>query len=115
MLELSAGTLRWQNELDAVIAACSRRGVADLGAQVRAVLRLGAYQLKHLDRVPVHAVVHESVELIKGLGQARAAGFVNAVLRAITRRGENLRLPARPRAGASRADAVRYLSTTLSH
>jgi len=114
VLELTAGTLRWRNELDAVIAACSRRPIADLAAPVRAVLRLGAYQLRHLDRIPSHAVVHESVEIVKTL-QPRAAGFVNAVLRTLTRRGSNIRLPARPDAGGKRDQAIRYLTSTLSH
>jgi 16S rRNA (cytosine967-C5)-methyltransferase len=115
LFELTAGTLRWRNELDAILQTCSRRPIADLSAQVRTVLRLGAYQLRHLDRIPAHAIVHESVELIRGLGQARAAGFVNAVLRTLTRQGAAVRLPPRPSPDAPRADLLAYLSTSLSH
>lgn len=115
VLELTAGTLRWRNELDAILQTCSRRPVAELSAQVRTVLRLGAYQLHHLDRIPAHAVVHESVELIRSLGQARAAGFINAVLRTLVREGARVHLPPRPSPGAPRSDLVAYLTTTLSH
>ncbi len=115
LVEVSAGTLRWQAALDAQIAAASRRPVDGLEPPVRAVLRLGAYQLRRLDRVPPHAIVHEAVAVVRELGRPRAAGFVNAVLRALGR-GEGARaLPARPSAGAARGDQLAYLSTTLSH
>ena len=42
---------------------------------------MGAYQLLHLDRVPAHAVIHDSVELVKYGDERGAAGMVNAVLR----------------------------------
>lgn len=114
LTELTAGVLRWRNELDAVIAAAGRRSVRGIDPPVLAVLRVGAYQLRHLDRVPDHAVVHESVEAVRAIGAASAAGFVNAVLRAIIRRGPAIALPPRPTSG--RIDAqVNYLSITLSH
>src|SRR5262245_51660690 len=114
VLELTAGTLRWRNELDALLAKCSRRRISDLNPAVRATLRLGAYQVRHLDRIPTHAAVHESVELARELGQSRATGFVNAVLRTLVRR-KNLSLPKRPDAHSSRAKHLGYLSTSLSH
>ena len=114
LLELAAGTLRWQNELDACLQLVSDRAIAGLHPEIRAVLRLGAYQLRHLDRVPVHAVVHEAVETVKRLGHGRASGFVNVVLRSLARRGE-VRLPARPADDTDRAAALAYLSVTLSH
>ncbi len=112
--EIVAGTLRWRNELDALLAQGSRRPVADLDANVRAIVRIGAYQLRHLDRVPVHAVVHESVELARALGHPRAAGFVNAVLRKLAPRRKPAATAAasvsrerpRRRSGVSRDDAV---------
>jgi 16S rRNA (cytosine967-C5)-methyltransferase len=115
LVELTAGTLRWQNELDALIARASRRSVAGLDAPVRAALRLGAYQLRHLDRVPAHAVVHEAVESVRALRAPRAAGFVNAVLRTIARGGAADALPPRPEATAHPQAQSAYLATTLSH
>ena len=115
LVEITTGTLRWRQELDALIARASRRQISDIENRALAVLRLGAYQLRHLDRVPAHAVVHESVETVRALGAPRAAGFVNAVLRSLTRSAKNSGLPSRPPASASDAERVRYLSVTLSH
>jgi 16S rRNA (cytosine967-C5)-methyltransferase len=53
--------------------------------EVRILLRMGLYQLRHLDRVPAHAAVHDSVELVKQAGKRSAAGMVNAVLRKVNR------------------------------
>jgi 16S rRNA (cytosine967-C5)-methyltransferase len=115
LLELTAGTLRWRAQLDALLAQCSTRPIGEVDSRVRAVLRLAVYQLEHLDRVPPHAVVHEAVETIRSLKYERAAGYVNAVLRGFTRERARMILPARPVGGASRPDQIAYLSTTLSH
>jgi 16S rRNA (cytosine967-C5)-methyltransferase len=114
LVELAVGTLRWRNELDACLAAASRRSVKQIDPRALVVLRLAAYQLRHL-RTPPHAVVHESVEAVRALGAARAAGFVNAVLRALQRRDRAISLPKRPAPGAHRDAQIAYLSVTLSH
>jgi 16S rRNA (cytosine967-C5)-methyltransferase len=115
LLELAAGTLRWRSQLDALIDHGSGRRVATLDPPVRTVLRLGTYQMTHLDRIPPHAVVHESVDVARALGAARAAGFVNAVLRRLTRTDPTAVLPPRPGPDAAPAAQLAYLSTTLSH
>src|SRR5687767_5643781 len=102
LLELVAGTLRWQRALDAVITGATRRSAGQLDAPVRAVLRLGAYQLLHLERIPPHAVVHESVDVVRAAGRPKAAGLVNAVLRAIAQDRGGDRLPRRPGPDADR-------------
>jgi 16S rRNA (cytosine967-C5)-methyltransferase len=79
--ELVMSTLRWQSELDARIAQYSSQQVARLDGEVRVALRLGACQLNHLERIPAHAAVHESVELVKKSGKRSAVPFANAVLR----------------------------------
>jgi 16S rRNA (cytosine967-C5)-methyltransferase len=78
------GVVRWQATLDWLIdrQAAGCRQVPAL----RLLLRLGLYQLFWLDRVPDHAAVHESVQLVKALGYGRQAGFVNALLRGYARR-----------------------------
>ena len=81
--ELIFGTLRQQRLLDHVLASCSAKALARLDAEVLAALRLGAYQILFLQRVPGHAAVHESVELVKSARLKSAAGFVNAVLRKV--------------------------------
>lgn len=116
LLEIVAGVLRWQAALDACLATRSTRPVGALAPEVRAVLRAGAYQLLYLDRVPAHAVVHESVEVVRQLKHSRAAGFINAVLRGLLRGGDARKaLPAAPADPRDRDAALEYLSVTLSH
>lgn len=116
LLEIVAGVLRWQAALDACLATRSNRPMDALAPEVRAVLRAGAYQLLYLDRLPPHAVVHESVEVVRQLKHSRAAGFVNAVLRGLLRGGDpRTALPAKPTDAADRDAALDYLSITLSH
>jgi 16S rRNA (cytosine967-C5)-methyltransferase len=79
--ELVMGVLRWQSLLDARISRFSDKGVGKLDIEVLTALRLAAYQLLSLDRVPGRAAVHESVELVKRARKASAAPFANAVLR----------------------------------
>jgi 16S rRNA (cytosine967-C5)-methyltransferase len=78
---LVLGTLRWQLALDAQICALLARPEARLSPEAATTLRMGAYQLLHLDRVPAHAVIHDSVELVKYGDERGATGMVNAVLR----------------------------------
>jgi 16S rRNA (cytosine967-C5)-methyltransferase len=82
--ELVMSTLRWQSELDARIAKYSSQQVSRLDGEVRVALRLGACQMSHLDRIPAHAAVHESVELVKSSGKRSAVPFANAVLRKLS-------------------------------
>ena len=82
VFELVLGCLRRQGELDDWIARLSRRGPGQLDVEVRVALRLGCYQLGFLSRVPAHAAVSESVELVRRARKRSAAGLVNAVLRA---------------------------------
>lgn len=79
--ELVFGTLRQQRLLDHVLASCSAKALTKLDAEVLAALRLGAYQLLFLHRVPGRAAIYESVELVKAARLRSAAGFTNAVLR----------------------------------
>jgi 16S rRNA (cytosine967-C5)-methyltransferase len=82
---LVLGVLRWQIWLDQQIRPLLKRPNARLDAEVLIALRLGAFQLWLLDRIPDHAAIHESVELTKQSGHRFAAGMVNAVLRNATR------------------------------
>lgn len=84
--EIALGCLRRQGELDHLIAAAGKRPVSKLDPEVRAALRMGCYQLRYLDRVPSHAAVSQSVELVKSARKRSAAGFVNAVLRNLPER-----------------------------
>ena len=78
---LVLGTLRWQIALeDRLLPLLSRPDQALPGA-VQTALLLGAFQLEHMDRIPAHAALNESVELVRWAGVPTAAGLVNAVLR----------------------------------
>ncbi len=78
---LVMGVLRWQIALDARVAKLLARPGQKLAEPVALALRIGAFQLLHMDRIPAHAVLNESVEMCRAAGQPHAAGMVNAVLR----------------------------------
>ena len=78
---LVLGVLRWQIWLDEETKKFLKRPGARLDAEVSVALRMGAFQLLFLDRVPAHAAIDESVELAKRAGHRFASGMVNAVLR----------------------------------
>jgi 16S rRNA (cytosine967-C5)-methyltransferase len=95
--EIVYGTLRWQRHLDWRLAAHLHRPLARLDPWVRALLRLTAYQVLFLDRVPRWAAVDEAVSLAKLKSRVPGpAEFVNAVLRALTRAPGAPALPADP-------------------
>jgi 16S rRNA (cytosine967-C5)-methyltransferase len=78
---LVLGVLRWQIQLDHQLQVLLKRPHAKLDPEVLIALRLGAFQLLHLDRIPARAAIDESVELAKQAGHKFASGMVNAVLR----------------------------------
>ena len=80
---LAAGTLRSAGALDLAIAPHVTAGFERVPHTLRDLLRLGAYQLTALDRVPPHAAVSTSVALARESSGRRTAGFVNAVLRRV--------------------------------
>jgi 16S rRNA (cytosine967-C5)-methyltransferase len=79
---LVMGVLRWQLALDAILAGYLKKKFA-LDDAVAIALRLGAWQLLGMDRIPPHAALSESVELTKASGHTSASGMVNAVLRRV--------------------------------
>ncbi len=83
---LVLGVLRWQIRLDEQLKGFLKRPGGKLDREVRIALRLGAFQLLFLDRIPAHAAIDESVELAKQSGHRFAAGMVNAVLRKLDSR-----------------------------
>jgi 16S rRNA (cytosine967-C5)-methyltransferase len=85
------GTLRHRGELDALIALLAHRTGPKLDPPVRIALEMAIYQLRFLDRIPAHAALNDSVELVRRSGKASAAALVNAVLRNYTR--QNLEVP----------------------
>jgi 16S rRNA (cytosine967-C5)-methyltransferase len=106
--DLATGTLRWQGELDHLISHFAKRPVGKLDFDVLQILRLGAYQLLHLDRVPAAAAVNDAVSMTKRAKKASAAGLVNAVLRGLSRNRHRLPLP-------PASDPLPFLEISLSH
>lgn len=86
---LVLGVLRWQILLDHTFRPLLKRPNAKLDAEILIVLRLGAFQLLFLDRIPAHAAIAESVDLAKQAGQQFASRMVNAVLRKLAARGSH--------------------------
>ncbi|MBZ5559660.1 MAG: 16S rRNA (cytosine(967)-C(5))-methyltransferase RsmB [Acidobacteriia bacterium] len=113
--EIATGVQRWRAALDHLIVAFAKRTIDRLDPEVVEILRLSAYQLLHLTRVPASAVVDDGANLVRRAGKRSAVGFVNAVLRAISRARRNLPLPPRPANAGDREAALDYLSITLSH
>lgn len=128
--EIVSGTFRWRAALDHAIAAHASRGIDTIDAVILGILRLSAYQLLFLDRVPARAVVFDAVALARVAKKQSATGFVNAVLRKIAAVPDRDSLwPPRPRlehisSAAQRQRVIEpspvagtsdYLTITLSH
>lgn len=89
------GVIERRLTLDYILAAHSSMKLKKLHPTVLELLRTGGYQLLYMDRVPASAAVNETVKLARAMGQERAAGYINAVLRAVDRDRAHLfdRLP----------------------
>lgn len=83
--ELAFGAIRQKQLYELIIESASGRAISEIDPTALIVLRLGAYQILNM-RVPDHAAVNESVELSKKFGSKSASGFVNAVLRKISKK-----------------------------
>lgn len=119
--EIVLGTLRWQGALDAVLATIAARPLAEVDLPVLVLLRLSAYQILLLSRVPPSAVVHDAVALARLVGRPRASGFVNAVLRHVDAAAARKAWPPPPTVAPGldeatvREAAVAHLVRALSH
>jgi len=104
--ELVLGVLRHRSALDAELASVCRAPLARLSTDLREILEVALYQIRHLDRVPRYAAVDEAVRNARQSGGERAAKLVNAVLR---------KLADRPAPATSRAAAPEELARETSH
>jgi len=110
--ELAYGALRGQGTYDAVLAACVDRPLAQVDPALLDALRLGAHQLLAM-RVPPHAAVAATVDLVRAEVGQGAAGFANAVLRKVAARDLDAWLA--DVAPAADADRDGHLAVTTSH
>lgn len=83
--EIVYGTLRWQSRLDYVLAEASSRSWPDVEIEARLLLRMSLYQMWHMDRIPDHALVNDSVELAKKCLKHGIDRYLNGILRHLTR------------------------------
>jgi 16S rRNA (cytosine967-C5)-methyltransferase len=109
--ELVLGTLRWKAALDAEIAGASRIPLAKLAPNLREILEVALYQLRHLDRIPPYAAVSEAVDHARASGGEGAARLVNGVLRGILL----LPAPAEPREAGGAGPQAEALARHFSH
>jgi folate-dependent phosphoribosylglycinamide formyltransferase PurN/transcription termination factor NusB len=109
--EIAFGVCRRYFELDALLAQLMDRPLKSRDVDVRALLLVGLYQLRHM-RVPDHAAVSETVAASKPLGKPWARGLVNAVLRAYLARADQLDAALTP---AQRAAHPPWLLQALEH
>ena len=107
--QLVLGTLRWRRRIDWIVDQSSRRSIASCSSRARQILRMGVYQIGWLDRVPARAAVHTSVELAKEFAHRGVAALVNAVLRRVARRMDQVSYP------SPQADQATYLGVYHSH
>ncbi len=92
--ELVYGILRLRGRVDFALMQFCNQPLQRLQAEVLWLLRLGAYQLLELDRVPAHAAVNATVELARELQLEQAVGFINGVLRSLDRGKDAIPWPA---------------------
>ncbi|MDO4622086.1 MAG: 16S rRNA (cytosine(967)-C(5))-methyltransferase RsmB [Eubacteriales bacterium] len=84
-LRLTEGTLERVPELDYIINCFSSVKVNKMKPFIREVIRIAVYQMKYMDSVPDSAAVNESVKLAVSRGFRGLRGFVNGVLRSVSR------------------------------
>ncbi|MBB3067161.1 16S rRNA (cytosine967-C5)-methyltransferase [Paenibacillus baekrokdamisoli] len=91
--ELVYGTIQFQRTLDDTLRKLIANDFNKLTPWVLQLLRMSAYQMLYLDRIPAHAAVNEAVQIAKKRGHSGISGMVNAVLRNTERRLAELKLP----------------------
>ncbi|MGB4781971.1 16S rRNA (cytosine(967)-C(5))-methyltransferase RsmB [Candidatus Methylomirabilis sp.] len=111
--ELTYGILRWQGRLDYLLAVVTDRPWDRVDPALRRLLRLGAYQILFLTRIPAYAAVNETVALTQEVMRSQlkpvAKAFVNAILRRLLERHGTIRFP------DPSSDPVGALATRWSH
>ncbi len=112
--ELAYGTLRQRGRIDASLAQVLDRPLTSAEIGVRNLLRLGAYQILFLSRVRPETAVDESVKLARAAGYARATGFVNAVLRKLAGRRDQLSFPSLEEDAAAHVEQIGSLPRWLA-
>ncbi len=95
------GTLERQIQIDYIIDSVSRTRVRDMQPFIRALMRMSTYQIMFMDQVPDSAACNEAVKLAKRHSFSGLSGFVNGVLRNISRNKDNIQYPDRDKDGGA--------------
>lgn len=90
---VTEGTLEYQIRIDYIINCVSKTPVNKMKPLIRQIIRMSVYQLIYMDKVPDRAVCDEAVKLAGKRGFKGLQGFVNGVLRNISRNWTNIELP----------------------
>jgi len=109
IFEIVYGSLRWLSKMDWIMSHMVDRPFTSLDPRVACALRVGAYQIFYMDRVPDRAAVSETVEAIKKVGAGNASSFVNAILRRVARKAEYYPKPDRD------SQMAEYLAVQYAH
>ena len=104
---LAGGTIQRLNTIDWALNLYSRRSIDSMTPWVRNLLRLSAYQLLYMERIPAYAAVNEAVKLARRYGHRGVAGLANALLRRLSAKADDLPWPDRDKA-AEKYIALKY-------
>ncbi len=105
---LFTGTVKVYLRLDYMINQFSTLPVKKMKPLIRNLLRMSVYQLMYMDKVPESAVCNEAVKLAKKRGFVKLSGFVNGILRNISRNRSGITFPNKDK------EAIKYLEVTYS-
>lgn len=107
--DLVYGTVKWRLKIDWIIQQFSSIKLKKISPWIINILRLGVYQLLYTSKIPESAACNESVNLSKKYGHASSRGFVNAILRNITKNRDKIKYPDKEK------ELCQYLSVWYSH
>ena len=88
--EIVYGVLRWRLRLDAALSPYVKQGLTNLEPVAQELLRIGAYQILFLDRIPSPIAVSATQDAARNVGAGRITGLLNGVLRRVVENGESL-------------------------
>ena len=111
--ELVYGVLRWRLRLDAVLSPHVKQGLTNLEPVAQELLRIGAYQILFLDRIPAPIAVSATQDAARTLGAGRITGLLNGVLRRVVENGESLPEGSDDRSIAQRSSLPEWIVAAL--